>query len=284
MPLSDPAVVLPESESIARSKRALATCVVVDSRQRDFSRDPTASAYRVQLPRIYHNVTAARLIEAEIPSTAYLFAAALGNTSLTAVVGGTSAAITVPDGTYTAGALATALEAALAAAFPAYAFTVTVSNTTLIMSIACSPSATIAVDTTAALASPKMTDWGLAYYCGFPRGAVTQGTGAVSGTAAVNVNTTTYFLLSLGAALDRTYAPGMYGQGGYLACFAKIPLNCDHGDIMYFDKQFFANRLEPPIKRLEYLDVAVLAPDGSAAVLNGAEHSFTVELTCTDVV
>ena len=262
-------------------RAAVVRCVLVDSRDRDFSRFPTPNRYSVRLPRKYHNVTSAKLMSAEIPSTFYLYSASRGNTSLLVTYQTQTRTVTISDGNYDTNSLCTALTAALNTAFSPATFSVTVDSSTYKMTIAVvsDPTATLSLDTTSQ--SPNETDWGLAYSCGFPKNQTIAGTGGVVSTNAVVPNPVTYILLSI-RQLDRTDEPNIYGPGGGGLVFAKIPMNVDSGGFAFFDKHHFCcNELNPP-KTIEDLTIELRMHDGTVLDFNGCEHSLTIELVCTD--
>lgn len=284
-----------QTDMMQRTAGPVVMYLVVDSRARNYDRYPTPSQYRVDLPRKYFNVTDIRIVSAELPITFYSFcAASLSNTSMTVAVNGTSKTVTIPDGNYDGTSLSLALQTALNAAFaqPTLTtfFTVTIDPITLAMTISCSGGVTtsLAVDTTTALATGPRADWGLAYNCGFPRGVVTSGVvGAtagsmsVTGTQAVNVNTETYVLMCIDG-LDNVDVAGLYGSGQSNKCFAKVTLNGSSGDVIYFDKPHLThNRLNPP-RDIVRIDTSWRFADGTLVDWKGCEHSFTLEITCTE--
>ena len=259
--------------------------VCVDSRDRDFERYPSPTSYRVRLPAALHNVSAARLASAEVPATFYVFSAARRNVTLRVLMED-SRDVTIPDGNYNTTTLCAALRTAMDATFPGTTFTASVDSTTLRLTLTPSPLAPLAVDTRAAdgVVDPsKPTDWGLAYYLGFDRDAVTgDGSGIVTGTRVVLPNPITYLMLSIDE-LDRVDEAQLYGSGGTGRAFAKIPLNVDSNQYVFFDKAHLThNIIAPPIRRLEYLTVSLRLHDGTPLDFNGGEHSLTLHLVATD--
>lgn len=253
--------------------------VSLDSRSRNFATSPSAGRYRVRLPAVYHNVTSARLMMAEVPVSFYNFSAAQGNTTLRITLDGTPFDATIPDGNYTEVTLPAALKTALDAA-TSETFAVTVSPASLRMTIACSSAPTDVL--TISTATTKPVDWGLAYNCGFVANATVSGVGSVTGTKAVDTVVHTYLLLSL-EGLDHVGVAGMLGSGEPRRAFAKVPVRRAPGETIFFDKQLSANALNPPRKNLDTLWVTWTHADGTVVEWNGAEHSFEIELTCTDM-
>jgi hypothetical protein len=258
--------------------------VLIDSRDRDYTKYPTPSQYVVDLPDHLYNVSSATLKSAELPSTYYVFAATRQNTSMTMVVSGVSAVVTIPDGNYTFPTMATALQSALATAFPASSFTVTFSATTSECTIATNATS-IAV--AAANATNKPTPLsGLGYYLGFEVNKPTVGT-AISGGASVTSTNIAYLSPESYVVIDVTQLNNvgqatMFGAGGPSGkVFAKVPI-C-RADLQYnvYDKQLTFNDYTPPIAKLDKLSIAVRLHDGTLVDFQGVEHSFTIELTCT---
>lgn len=264
-------------ESFRQVKRAT---VLIDSRDRDYAKYPSSSQYVVFLPETFHNVSSAVLISAELPSTFYVFSAALGTTSLKVVVNSVTQTVTIPDGNYTFATMATALETALAAAFPASTFDVSFNAATSKCTVALvgSPGLTVAVDCTAAT---KPTGWGLGYYLGFPRGVVTSGTDSVTGTQVANMNPEMYFVVDI-EELNNVSQAATYGDGGSNhKVFAKVPICHSSFQYAFYDKTLTCNEIRPPRARLDRLSVSIRFHDGTLVDFHGAEHSLTVELACT---
>lgn len=256
------------------------TTVHIDSRDRDYTTHPSSSQFTVDLPESLKNVSAAVLVSAELPLTYYVFSAARGNTSLTLTHAGVTQTVTIPDGNYTTATMATALKAALEAAFAAVTFTVTFSASTAKCTIAGAGGAAIAIDTTAAPAA-KQTDWGLAYYLGFPKGAATSGTGSVTGTRVAVLSPENYVLIDI-EELNGLGQGAIYAAGGSgLRTFAKVPLQGDHYTFNYYDKTPTYVDVRPQLTKLDKLRVAIRFHDGTLVDLNGAEWSMSIEFACT---
>jgi hypothetical protein len=258
--------------------QAVRATVHVDSRDRNYDTWPTSSEFSVRLPEALNNVVSATLVSAELPLSYYVFSAARGTSSLTVTRDGTTNTVTIPDGNYTTATMATALQTALAAAFN-QTFTVTFSPATMKCTIAVSGGVTVAVDATAAPAG-KRTDWGMAYYLGFPRGVVTSGTGSVTGTAVANLNPENYVLIDI-AELNGLGQSAMYAAGGSgRKTFAKVPLNGDSYQFNFYDKAVTYVEQRPQLTKLDKLRVSVRFHDGTPVDLNGAEWSMSIEFAC----
>jgi hypothetical protein len=269
----------------AKKSASHSRTVLIDSRDRDYDKYPTPSIYRIRLPTVYRNVTSARLVSAEVPSTFYIFTAAAQNTTLkvTSSAPNTSYTISIPDGNYTQTSVTSAIQTVLnATAQPdGLAFSVTVDAATSKLRIACTShaSTTVSVDTTSAPSKP--TEWGLGYFLGFQRGTVRSGTGSVTAPSLINMNPVTYILLSI-RQMDRVDEAGLYGSGEPKAVFAKIPCNVNSFEYAFFDKLLTDNTMNPPIGKLDALDISFRFHDGTLVNFNGCEHSLTIELMCTE--
>ena len=252
--------------------------VFLDSRDRDYFNSPGASSFVVKLPESLHNVTSAVLVSAELPATYYAFSAARGTTGLRLAIDGTTKDVQIPDGTYQLEALRAALEGAITAA----GLTATVAIDARTMKCTIAGSGEVAVDcTAAALGNDKRTDWGLGYYLGFPRDAVTSGTGSVAAPGVVRLDPEAYVLVDIDE-LNGVTETSMYADGGARGAFAKIPLvQKNFGQFSVYDKTLVCNELRPPRARLDRLTVSLRYHDGTLVDLNGAEWSATIELTCT---
>lgn len=255
--------------------------LLIDSRDRDYTRYPSASSYVVKLPSSLYNVTSAMLKSIELPTSYYVFSASKNNTSLVVIVDGVTQTITIPDGNYSFATMSSALVAALAAGFPGSTFTVTFSDATYRINVAVSPSVTIAVDCAAIDPVVTPTQYGLAYFLGFPAGVITSGTGNVSGTTVASLNPETYLLVDI-EELNTVQQAGMWGRGGSSGTvFAKVPIANPTMSVTVYDKLITASDYVPPIARIESLRISLRFHDGSLVDFHGCEHSMTLELACT---
>ena len=259
--------------------QATRTTVHVDSRDRDFALHPDSSSFVIRLPEALKNVSSAVLVTAELPLTYYVFSAARGNTSLAVTVGATTATATIPDGNYTAAAMAEALQAALRAAFGGDAgISVTIDAVGQKCTVS-HQSSNVRVE--AAAAGAKNTDWGLGYHLGFPRGGTAGGTASATGTTVALLNPENYVLLDV-AELNSVKQGAMYSAGGIGAqTFAKIPLNGNSYDYNFYDKAVTYVEQRPQLARVDRLTVSLRFHDGTLVDLNGGEWSFSVEFACT---
>lgn len=251
--------------------------VLLDSRDRDYALYPIANEYRLKLPTTYKNVTHARLITAEIPSSFYVFTAARGATTLRV----NSTTVTIPDGNYGIATMTTALKAALETAIAGEEFGVDVDAATLKLKIACTTTPTLALSIDTATDRTEPTNWGLAYNLGFAKNTVYSGTGSITSPGVMSLNPEAYMLLDI-EELNKVDEGGIYATNAEYRSFAKIPLNVNSFEYMYFDKQITVNFMNPSIAKLSSLRVRLRFHDGTLVDFNGMDHSFTLELTCTD--
>jgi hypothetical protein len=265
------------SPTFAQGRR---TTLLVDSRDRDYDKYPTPSRYVVKLPETLHNVTNAVLISAELPATYYVFAASKGNTTIKVTVSGVTKDVTVPDGNYTFTTMAAALKAALEAQFAGVTFAVTFDPATFKCRMAATPTSTAwSIDCTGVTG---YTQWGLGYFLGLTRDAVTTSTsGVIQASTVANMNPEMYFLIDI-EELNAVSEAAMYAGGGSRGCFAKVPLMQPTFEYSFYDKTLVCNDLRPPRARLEKLTVSIRFHDGTLVDFHDAEHSMTLELTCTN--
>lgn len=253
--------------------------LLVDSRDRDFVAFPRPDTYRLRLPRRYRGVVGARVLSADIPSSFFVFSAARGNTTLKVRLGGVAKTLVLPDGNYDTESMCAELRTALLAAYPANTFAIEVDPRTMQLVVSCYQGGTFAVDTTGVGSDAPPTDWGLAYYLGFPKGALTSGA-TVRSPGMVNVNPVTYILLDI-AELGAIDEAGMYGAGGSgPGAFCKIPINAISFEYIYKDLDTATDLVDsrPPVPKLETLTVRFRYHDGKPVDFRGVEHSFLLEL------
>lgn len=257
----------------------------MNSRNRDFSKYPDAGEYVIDLPRTYHNVVGAHLVSAEIPSSFYIFTSASGNTTLKIIVNDIPATITIPDGNYGFTSIMLALGKALNAAYltQGFEFVAAADRSTGRVSFTCTshPSTTtLAIDTTDAPAD-KPTEWGLAYFLGYPKGVITSGdpnTGYVIGPSCASLNPYTYILLNI-EELNGTDHVGVEGGS---STFGKIPLTVNSFNFVCYDKVLSKQLFNPPKLKLNKLHISFTFHDDTPVDFHGMEHSFTMELICTE--
>jgi hypothetical protein len=254
----------------------------IDSRDREYDAFPSPHTYRLALPRTYYNVTEARLLTAEIPSSFYVFEASRGVTSLRIRVGGIPTDIIVPDGNYTNSSIASMLTTFLNAAYLGKTFVVAVDQATMKLVIRCSsnPTISIDVDTTVYCDDTKVTGWGLGYYLGFDPMTVRSSSGTMVSPRVVSLNPQTYLVLDI-AELNNADEIGQRGA------FAKIPFDTNSFGYAFYDAIAQGTppiAQVPTIPRLDRLTISFRFHDGSPINFNDVEHSFTLSITTTDPI
>lgn len=272
-----------------RSYRFQKHTVLVDSRMRDKSKYPTPSAYRIELPSVYKQVKTVRLFSAEVPLSFYAFTSSRGFTSLHVGIYnslGTAKlavqTITISDGNYTTDTIVSTLQTALNAnslfTSEGVTFTVAIDSVTKRVTLKCSPSRKVYVDTTS-YASAGDTNWGLEYFLGFPKNKVTEGL-VCSATSVVKLNPYNYMLLDIAEinGLDEC------GRATHTA-FAKIPMNVNSFDVVMLSQDcctYNTSYLNPYVSKLSNLTISWRMYDLSPIDFNDSDHSFTLELECLE--
>lgn len=283
--------------------------VLVDSRDRNYETYPSPSSYRVFLPCTLKNVVSARLVEAEVPASFYVFTEARNTTKLDVVL--SSAAdvfiaqqiVTIPDGNYTSSQMQEVLKKCLATAFgDVYEFTVTISPTTSKMNLKCTavadPTEEIKIqllfDDTSELFYPSPSSmqtsnsgWGLGYYLGFQRGSAPLGdaTEGLTSPRPVFLNPVSNLELHIAEFVsDSVLAGGTDGteQSRYNV-FAKVPMPVNSGEVAFLDAGKSVPKVEefhPPIARLDRITVSWRFHDADNTLVDfqDIDHSFALEL------
>lgn len=262
------------------------TSLLIDSRDRDRIRYPSPTEYTIDLPHTLLNVTEAKLMSAELPSSFYVFTFAAQNTTLDLEVGGTRKLVTIPDGNYGFASMTNALKESLESTFAdeGHVFTVTTSGTTFKLSIEIDdPSLTMRLHSGNYVGDT--THWGLSYYLGFERNTVIESvSGVLQGTRPASLNPITYLLLDI-EEFGRLHEPEILGRGGAASThtFAKVPVNVDSFKYAYFDKPITHNTFSPPIPRLRKLRISWRMHSGEPVDFQGLDHSLTLQLTYTPI-
>jgi len=282
--------------------RKVRKTLLIDSRDRQITADAHPGCYTVTMPAVYQNIYSATLRSIELPLSFYAFSACAKNTTMSVSYGGVvTSTIQIPDGNYNLidGTMTTALKAALNEAIPGNTFVVeysTVTNKLIFTagtSFSFNFSKSLPSDTNcgAALAFPYSTCWGLGYYLGFQqttRTAVASGGSYVlTSDFAANADPTTYILMEI-ANLNKNDESSIDNRrsGTIDGSFAKIPLDGNSGDYVFLTDtgSYPLNRhvYQPPVAKLNTLQVKFRYHDGRVVDFNGTEHSFTLELELLD--
>lgn len=264
-----------KTESKTGQKRT--TYLVIDSRDRDPRRNPSPADFVVQLPATLYNVSCARMMSAEIPTSFYVFSAARNNTSLTVVLNGVSRTVTIPDGNYGFATLAATLETALLTAFGT-PFTVTISPIDLQCTVAVASGTTVGVDTRF-LDSAAATQWGLAYYLGFNRDLLVTGAGSVTSPRVASTSPENYLLLHIDE-IGTLMEGSADGVGGHTSrhLFAKVPINVGSAQVAFYDKIITSNEQNPLVAKLSSLHIRWTFHDGTPVDFQGLDHSLSLEI------
>lgn len=246
--------------------------VLVDSRDREIGAYPDAGRYRVMLPRIYRDVVSARLLSAEVPSSFYVFTAALGNTTLQIQTDEEVIIASIPDGNYGPASMQAAIMTALNQASPDISWSLEISQTTLKARV--SNNNTVEFGLTVAPGD-------LASALGFlPTGNLSSEGAELVSSHVVNLNPQAYVLLDI-EELNGIDEGGLGGDEVGQGSFAKIPFNANSFEYVYLDttrSSTPAVHFIPAIPKLDRLRVAIRFHDGRTVPFNGADHSFTLQL------
>lgn len=280
--------------------RKVRKTIIVDSRDRQMNPGSHAGAYTVTLPAVYQNVYAVTLKSVEIPISFYTFSAAANNTTINVTYNnGSPTNVTIPDGNYSAAALATALNTAFNTAFGANNLVASYSATTSKMtftgvarfSLNLTPTVPTSANGGNSLTSNFTTWWGLGYFLGFTGttySSAPTGTFVVTGVFAVNPFPTTYILMDI-ETLNKVDETSLDDRKSWRVngAFAKIPMNGNSGTVIFLLSDTGYNPLNrtvynPPISKLTNLIIKFRLHDGRIIDFNGVEHSFTLELELLD--
>lgn len=280
--------------------RKVRKTIIVDSRDRQMNPGSHAGAYTVTLPAVYQNVYAVTLKSVEIPISFYTFSAAANNTTINVTYNnGSPTNVTIPDGNYSAAALATALNTAFNTAFGANNLVASYSATTSKMtftgvarfSLNLTPTVPTSANGGNSLTTNYTTWWGLGYFLGFTGttySSAPTGTFVVTGVFAVNPFPTTYILMDI-ETLNKVDETSLDDRKSWRVngAFAKIPMNGNSGTVIFLLSDTGYNPLNrtvynPPISKLTNLIIKFRLHDGRIIDFNGVEHSFTLELELLD--
>jgi hypothetical protein len=265
--------------------------LLVDSRDRN----PLSSQsnYTVRLPKVYDNVYAVTLKTAEIPFSWYVFSAKNNNLTFEVIYnGGSPAVVTIPEGNYDANGLATALQLALQPV--SSTFTVAVIGATSKLEFKAADTFTFRFPVLPKQQPQPTTWWGLGYFMGFTNTSHTAIPPTLIGAPhtlisdfQIQLNSYNYVLMELDfinkqdeTAIDNRLSGRVDG------CFAKIPVDVNTGDFVFFRDAAFhpLNRsvMSPPLSQIKTLNVKFRHHNGELIDFNNVDHSFTLELELLD--
>lgn len=274
------------THKVQSHKSTAFTSLLIDSRDRDRARYPTPTEYTIDLPHTLLNVTEAKLMSAELPSSFYVFTYQAKNTILDLEVNGVRKQVVIPDGNYGFTTMTNALKESLESSFAdeGHVFTVSTSGTTFKLTIEIEdPSLTMRLYSGDYVGDT--THWGLPYYLGFERNQVIESvSGVLQGTRPASLNPITYLLLDI-EEFGRLHESEILGRGGAASThtFAKVPVSVDSFKFAYFDKPITHNTFSPPIPRLRKLRISWRLHSGEPVDFQGLDHSMTLQLTYTPI-
>jgi len=282
--------------------RKVRKTLLIDSRDRQITADAHPGSYTITMPTVYQNIYSASLRSIELPLSFYSFSVCAKNTSMSVSYGGIiTATIQIPDGNYSLldGTMTTALKQALDDAIPGNTILVEYSTVTnKIVFTAGSPfslnfTKSLPADTScgSALGVPYSTGWGLGYYLGFQQttrtAVVSGGSYVLTSDFAANADPTTYILMEI-ANLNKNDESSLDNRrsGTIDGSFAKIPVDGNSGDYVFLtdtgSNPLNRHVYQPPVGKLNTLQIKFRYHDGRVVDFNGTEHSFTLELELLD--
>lgn len=263
--------------------------ISVDSRDRDYTIYEKPNDYIIDLPDIYKNVETATLLNCEIPSSFYIFASYLDNTTLNVNLYNSQnvkieSVITIPDGNYNQLSIKNVLESELNKAFvdESVIFTVEANSVNMKLRITNDRDFDIEIDTQGVPLTAR-TNWGLGYYLGFYPNQTIRSNIIVS-PSVVSLNPYTYMFLEI-EGLNTVDECGPLQRTR--AAFAKIPISSNSFEYTFLDKQrtsFGKSILNPTIAKFNKLKISWRFHDGKLIEFNDVEHSFSIELLTNDIL
>lgn len=255
--------------------------IILDSRDRDFTKYPEPNHYRAVLPDIYRKIFRMRLVSYELPNSFYTFDASLSNVSFDISYGSSISTITIPNGNYTPTTLASTLNTLLDA-LTGPSFTVSVDGATNKMTISSNQDFEINFDV--ASTTDMNTEWGLGYYMGFKKQSYNASGSPFSITSDYPVNTDPwkYILMEIDTMNDLDELP-LEGRksGSRKAAFAKIVMDNDKWKYVFGNEQTTLHNefiFDPPREKLGSLMINFRLHDGRLLNFNHMDHSLTIEL------
>ena len=254
------------------------TMLSIDSIDRDSSVYTSANEYSIRLRTPFKNIVEVRLLSIEVPASFYIFSAAAGNTTLLIKETGTGwsgfRSIILPDGNYTLLELCDTLTGLFQTVTGRATYSVSLNLNTLRITISNSDAVPFRIDTkTGAL--PQGVFWGLGYCLGFNKGVYASGTGTMTAPRIANINPYNYMILDLG---DLNMVQEGEIMKGY---FAKVPINVQNFNYIYLTPEccdYNVAHFEPPLGKLEKINIKWRFHDGRLIDFNGFEHSFMLEI------
>jgi hypothetical protein len=254
--------------------------IILDSRDRDFSKYAEPNNYRATLPDVYRKIFRMRLVSYEIPNSFYTFDASLSNVTFDVSSGGGGfTSKTIPNGNYTPTTLANKIDTELGGSYA-----VTVDPATNKMTITNNQNFSINFDVTNT--TDMNTEWGLGYYMGFKKQLYTSTGGgsswSITSDYPVNTDPWKYILMEIDTMNDLDELP-LEGRksGSRKAAFAKIIMQNGKWEYEFGNEQTSLHNdfiFDPPREKLGSLMIQFRLHDGRAVNFNHMDHSLTLEL------
>lgn len=288
----------------------------IHSEDRDVTKWPISSHFAVDLPVEYKNVVSLRLTDIELPSNYYVFSEKNQNTKCTVSYKGSTAIITISEGTYAPNHLANELAGQLN-----HAFSITDDiqkiqvfyNSVSMKFIYISPEPllfdfTIPESYSATPFYNQYSQWGLGSYLGFQKCKYSSIHYPVYDifsddvqfidkyiletpfTASLFGDNYIYMELELYNSMDEI-APyterssqlfGAKYNGKHNSAFAKIPVIAVLQQKMYVSKETFLFNIffsDPPLERVQKFQFKFRYHDGRPVFFGPTNFSFTIEIT-----
>jgi hypothetical protein len=281
--------------------RKVRKTLLVDSRDRQITHDAHPGSYTVTLPAVYQNIYAANLRSIELPLSFYTFSACAKNTSLPVIVGGTSYTVVVPDGNYdfSFNPMLPIIVNAINQQFGITSFTATYSPITGRITFTCGVPFSFNFSKTAGDVScgqtvpfPYATGWGLGYYLGFMQTVRTATQTAPTTYTLIsdfnaNLQPDTSIMMEI-ANLNKNDETSLDDRrnGTIDGSFAKIPIDGNSGDYIFIQdtgtNPLNRHVYQPPVGKLNTLQIKFRYHDGRVVNFNGVEHTFALELELLD--
>jgi hypothetical protein len=258
--------------------------IILDSRDRDFSKYAEPNNYRATLPDVYRKIFRMRLVSYEIPNSFYTFDASLSNVTFDISYGSSISTITIPNGNYTPTTLANKIDALLDG-LTGDPFIVSVDPATNKMTIS-NDTTPFSINFDVTSTTDMNTEWGLGYYMGFKKQSYTAslvGSDYVlTSDYPVNTDPWKYILMEIDTMNDLDELP-LEGRksGSRKAAFAKIIMQNGKWEYEFGNEQTSLHNdfiFDPPREKLGSLMIQFRLHDGRAVNFNHMDHSLTLEL------
>lgn len=255
----------------------------VDSRMRDHNKYSNPHQYKLKLKRVYRNVSKIELVTAEIPRTDFLINEY--NNKLDVIDDGNTVTVTITVGDYTPAELASEIETQLNA-LGYSTWTISFSNGKYTFISTNNFSFLFETGTNADVIKTTNDNYNIGYMIdgtsirkvlGFPISDTTSGM-SITSTNKVNLIGPGYLILELGSIMKENM--DWYDDTGSSA-FGKIVFTSDINDITSYNEHLYdiSRTYNPPLKKLENLDIKFKVYGGNYYNFRGHEHSFMLRLT-----